>query len=109
MLEPFYRRIVERTTRGERVASAIIVGVRGSTPQDVGARMLFFREGATWGTVGGGCVEAGVRAEANRVLADGQPRRLEVDLVDDLKGEGDVCGGSVEILLEAWEGAGAAT
>jgi xanthine dehydrogenase accessory factor len=65
--------------------------------------MLYFDDGTTWGTVGGGCVEADVRAEALRVLADGRPRVLEIDLVDDVRGEGDVCGGTLEVLLEAWE------
>ena len=102
-MKPFFRQIIERTQQGERVASAVIVATRGSTPQEVGARMLFFEGGATWGTVGGGCVEADVRAMAARVLADGEPRALEIDLVDDVRGDGDVCGGTLEVLLEAWE------
>ncbi len=102
-MEPFYREILEHTDAGERVASAVIVSTRGSTPQEIGARMLFFQDGSASGTVGGGCVEADVRGEAMRVLADGQTRHVEVDLVDDVRGEGDVCGGTVEFLLEAWE------
>ena len=65
--------------------------------------MLYFNDGTAWGTVGGGCVEADVRVEALRVLADGRARVLEIDLVDDARGEGDVCGGTLEVLLEAWE------
>lgn len=102
-MEPFFQRLTQHTERGERVASAVIVDTRGSTPQATGARMLFFGDGSTWGTVGGGCVEADVRAEAARVLADGRARVLEIDLVDDIRGEGDVCGGTVEILVQAWE------
>ncbi len=101
-MDEYFRQIAEHAGRGERVASAVVVSSRGSTPQDIGARMLFFENGATWGTVGGGCVEADVRAEAVRVLADGQGRALEIDLIDDVKGEGDVCGGTLEVLLEAW-------
>ena len=99
----FHRDILEHTDAGERVASAVIVSTRGSTPQEIGARMLFFQDGSASGTVGGGCVEADVRSEAMRVLADGQTRYVEVDLGDDVRGEGDVCGGTVEFLLEAWE------
>ena len=101
-MEEYFRQIAVRTAAGERVASAVVVSSRGSTPQDIGARMLFFRDGSTWGTVGGGCVEADVRAEAVRVLADGRSRALEIDLIDDIKGEGDVCGGTLEVLLESW-------
>ena len=104
-MEEYFRQIAARTAEGERVASAVVVSSRGSTPQDIGARMLFFRDGSAWGTVGGGCVEADVRAEAIRVLADGRARALEIDLIDDIKGEGDVCGGTLEVLLEAWSDA----
>lgn len=83
--------------------SATVLGSRGSTPQDIGARMLFFIDGSSWGTVGGGCVESDVRAAATRALADGRARHLEIDLVDDIQGEGDVCGGTLEVLVEAWE------
>ena len=102
-MERFYQELLEHAEDGERVASAVIVSTRGSTPQEVGARMLFFQDGSASGTVGGGCVEADVRGEAMRVLADGQTRHLHVDLTDNVQGEGDVCGGSVEFLLEAWE------
>ena len=57
-MEKYFQQIVAHTGRGERVASAVVVSSRGSTPQDVGARMLFFADGTTWGTVGGGCVAA---------------------------------------------------
>ncbi len=105
-MDDFFKQVLAHTAGGERVVSAVVVSSRGSTPQDAGARMLFFRDGGTWGTVGGGCVEADVRAEALRVLADGVPRNLEVDLVDDVRGEGDVCGGTLEVLLESWEETG---
>jgi xanthine dehydrogenase accessory factor len=102
-MDTFFRQIVERTARGERVVAALVVGSRGSTPQRIGARMLFFADGSSWGTVGGGCVESEVRATARRTLADAHARNLEIDLVDDLRGEGDVCGGTLEVLIEAWE------
>ncbi len=104
----FFQQIVDRTGRGERVVSALVVGSRGSTPQRTGARMLFFNDGSSWGTVGGGCVESDVRAAATRTLADGHARSLEIDLVDDVRGEGDVCGGTLDVLIEAWEGSTAA-
>ncbi len=107
-MESFFQQIVERTGRGERVVAALVIGSRGSTPQRIGARMLFFGDGASWGTVGGGCVESDVRAAATRTLADGQARNLEIDLVDDVRGEGDVCGGSLDVLIEAWEASTAA-
>ncbi len=81
---------------------ATIVRSRGSTPQKVGARMLVFESGEGAGTVGGGCVEAGIWQAAAAVIAEGNPRMLRVDLVDDLRGEGDVCGGTVDVFIDLW-------
>ena len=55
-----YRMISDVGARGERVVVATVADTRGSTPQRRGAKMLFFENGETAGTVGGGCVEAEV-------------------------------------------------
>ena len=104
-MEELYREIVRRSGLGERVAMATIIGTRGSTPQKVGAKMLVFEDGGGMGTVGGGCVEADIWREAAYALASGAPKALTVDLVDDLKGEGDVCGGTVEVFIDVWPAA----
>jgi len=94
--------ILRRNSIGQDVAMATIVGARGSTPQKTGARMLVFEDGSGLGTVGGGCVEADVWKEAAYALADGGNRLIAIDLVDDFKGEGDVCGGTVDVHIEVW-------
>ncbi len=94
--------IQRRNRLGQTVAMATIVGSRGSTPRKAGARMLVFEDGAGMGTVGGGCVEADIWREAAFALADGGPRYFDVDLIDDLKGEGDVCGGTVDVFVDLW-------
>src|SRR5205823_188752 len=59
-----YRLIGAAHARGERVVVATVAHTRGSTPQRRGAKMLFFAQGDVAGTVGGGCIEAEVWAEA---------------------------------------------
>src|SRR5258708_32178049 len=66
-----YRLISESNTRGERVVVATVAHTRGSTPQRRGAKMLFFANGKTARTVGGGCVEAEVWAEAREAMRSG--------------------------------------
>src|SRR5260370_35349431 len=66
-----YRLIADSNTRGERVVVATVAHTRGSTPQRRGAKMLFFADGKTAGTVGGGCVEAEVWAEAREAMRGG--------------------------------------
>ena len=66
-----YRLIGEANARSERVVVATVAHTRGSTPQRRGAKMLFFESGQTAGTVGGGCVEAEVWAEARETMRSG--------------------------------------
>ena len=98
----FFDQIARRNEQGQSVAMATIVKSRGSTPQKVGAQMLVFESGEGSGTVGGGCVEADIWQAAATAIADGQPRLLRIDLVDDLRGEGDVCGGTVDVFIDVW-------
>jgi len=81
---------------------ATIVATAGSTPREVGAKMLVFADGSTLGTVGGGCGESQVRSAAYRcLLASDGPELLEVDLTADLGTRGgDVCGGRMQIFVE---------
>jgi len=100
-----YRLIEEANQRGERVVVATVAHTRGSTPQRRGAKMLFFESGETAGTVGGGCVEAEVWAEAREAMRNGQPGLHHFALTaDEASEEGMVCGGTMDILVDVWEG-----
>src|ERR687889_2740882 len=100
-----YRLIGEATARGERVVVATVAHTRGSTPQRRGAKMLFFEGGTTAGTVGGGCVEAEVWAEAREALRTGRASLQRFTLTaDEASEEGMVCGGTMEIFLDVWDG-----
>jgi xanthine dehydrogenase accessory factor len=103
-----YRLIDEAESRGERVVVATVAHTRGSTPQRRGAKMLFFESGATAGTVGGGCIEAEVWAEAREALRSGQPALHHFTLTaDEASEEGMVCGGTMEIFIDVWDAAAA--
>jgi xanthine dehydrogenase accessory factor len=100
-----YRLIEEAAARGERVVVATVAHTRGSTPQRRGAKMLFFEGGGTAGTVGGGCVEAEVWAEAREALRTGRSALHHFTLTaDEASEEGMVCGGTMEIFLDVWGG-----
>ena len=98
-----YHLIDEANARGERVVVATVAHTRGSTPQRRGAKMLFFENGATAGTVGGGCVEAEVWAEAREALRAGAPALHHFSLTaDEASEEGMVCGGTMDIFIDVW-------
>jgi xanthine dehydrogenase accessory factor len=104
--DELYRLIGEANARGERVVVATVAHTRGSTPQRRGAKMLFFSNGEVAGTVGGGCIEAEVWAEAREALRNGAPALHHFQLTaDEASEEGMVCGGTMEIFIDVWDGA----
>jgi len=102
----FYTSLQRSLQVEPQVAVATIVRTRGSSPREVGARMLIRPDGATDGTVGGGCGEAEVWRAALEVMADEQPRMVVVDLTNDIGLNTDgVCGGIMDIFVEPWKAA----
>jgi xanthine/CO dehydrogenase XdhC/CoxF family maturation factor len=92
---------------GQRAALATVVQVKGSTPRDVGSKMLIRADGAQVGTIGGGCGEAEVLEAARVVIQTGTPRLVRVDLTDDyLSWSPAVCGGVMEVFVEPVEARG---
>jgi xanthine dehydrogenase accessory factor len=87
--------------RGQDCVYCSVVETRGSTPQKAGAAMLVLADGGQRGTLGGGCVEAEVKQEALRLLAEGRPRVLTFCL-DDNYGwdDGLICGGRMTVLAD---------
>ena len=101
-----YRLIAESSARGERVVVATVAHTRGSTPQRRGAKMLFFENGEVAGTVGGGCIEAEVWAEAREAMRTGACGLHKFSLTaDEASEEGMVCGGTMEIFIDVWDAA----
>ncbi len=86
-------------------ALVTVVGSQGSTPQGVGARMLVMADGLVHGTIGGGCVEAEMTRRAKVAIESGRSQLTTYDLTPEQAGEeGLVCGGRMEVFIEALEG-----
>lgn len=95
---------------GRTCALATVVATKGSTPRKVGARLVMDPELGLTGTVGGGCGEAEVIEVAGRVLDSGCPERVQVDLTEDfLSWSPAVCGGVMDIFIEAIHAPGRST
>lgn len=96
-----YKEIVKLVESGERGALATVIGCTGSTPGKESAKMLIRADGSTFGTIGGGCVEADVWALARKVIEKEQPIRKSFKLTPRAaEEEGLACGGTVEIFVE---------
>jgi xanthine dehydrogenase accessory factor len=94
---------VRTLERGKKFALATVVGVRGSTPREVGAKMIV-RDDGQFGTIGGGCGEAEVFRKARVLLEEGAGARLtDVDLTGDFdQQEIGTCGGIMDVFIDIW-------
>jgi len=94
---------VRTLERGQPFALATVINVRGSTPREVGAKMIV-RDDGQFGTIGGGCGEAEVFRKARLMLADGSGSRLaEIDLTGDFdQQEIGTCGGLMDVFIDRW-------
>src|SRR6202023_4236296 len=96
-----FEEIVRMRRAGARGALATIVHTNGSIPSYESSRMLVREDGSIAGTIGGGCVEAGVWAAAKEVMQKEVPRKMVFNLNHEASYDnGLICGGTVEIFVE---------
>ncbi|HEB29645.1 MAG TPA: xanthine dehydrogenase [Spirochaetes bacterium] len=79
-------------------ALATIVDTDASTPQDIGSKMIVYKDGSIEGTVGGGPLEAFIISKAKECLPEGESILVELNLKPDEMGM--MCGGRVKIFVE---------
>ena len=85
---------------GRACVLALVVASRGSTPQEPGALMLVDDAASTFGTIGGGCVEAEVRRAAFGLLNSARSAPLRFRLNHDYGwDDGLICGGTLELIV----------
>ena len=100
-MQDVYSEIVKSLGKKEKLALATLVTRVGSAPRAVGAKYLVRGDGTSSGSIGGGCVEAEVWQEAQKVMEKGVGRILHFDLTSEQLAEGGlVCGGNIDIFLE---------
>ena len=94
------------SAKGERMALATIVAVRGSTYRRPGARLLVPEDGAPVGNLSGGCLEGDVADLARVVMEEGRARLAGWDLTaedDAVWGLGLGCNGAIDVFVEPAE------
>jgi xanthine dehydrogenase accessory factor len=95
-----FQTLADAARNGEQVVLGLISGVKGSSPQKVGAKALFYPDGRIEGTLGGGCLEAEIQQRAIQSLHTGQASRFDLLLDHDFGwDDGLICGGKVLGLI----------
>lgn len=98
--ETLYRSVQKLIESRQPHVLVILVAVKGSAPQDVGAKIIITAQGIHSGTVGGGKVEAKVIEQAQEMLQTETKHQLQTwNLQTDV---GMTCGGEVRFFFEAF-------
>jgi xanthine dehydrogenase accessory factor len=99
-----HRAALDAIERGETIALATVVRVRGSAPRHEGARMLVWPDGRIQGTVGGATLELRVIEHAIQALEArrGRFERYVFSTAGDPESVG-LCGGEVDVHIEVLE------
>ncbi len=98
-----FGRIAGLPAAGGRAALATVVRIEGSAYRRPGAKLLVEEDGATLGSISGGCLEGDVREIALGVIREGAPRRRRYETGADENaawGLGLGCAGSVELFVQ---------
>lgn len=90
------QRLANAVAQHGRVARVAIAGIQGSSPREVGAAMLVWRNGQS-GTIGGGALEFELAKSALNVNGKRLSRHV---LGPEL---GQCCGGAVQIVTEVFD------
>lgn len=99
-----YQQLAQALEQGPAVL-ATVISVKGSTPREVGAKMILCADGRTFNTIGGGAGEAKVIHQAIKVLATGEKQFIQIDLSGAPQRETQgICGGTMQVWLERWSG-----
>jgi xanthine dehydrogenase accessory factor len=99
-MENLYTRIATSVEQGQSVALATLIRVEGSTPRELGSKMLVYADGQIVGTIGGGAMEAAVIEAAISAIARGEPRLLQYELREPVEGDLGICGGEAEVFID---------
>lgn len=98
---PVFKRAQELMDEGKPAALATVIETQGSTPRKPGSRMIVYPDRKIEGTVGGGALENKVIDVAIKVIDEGNPELVHIDLQDDQPHSvGGVCGGKLTVFVE---------
>jgi len=100
-MDEIYQRIVQAQEKGQPAALVTVISTRGSTPRDVGTKMIVYSDGTIYGSIGGSAVEALVIEQSKKCIQDGSYLRVTHSLDDAEKEDtGMICGGVMEFFIE---------
>ncbi len=98
----FYTELPQLLSSKKNLALATVAATKGSAPQKTGISAVFGENRLIAGTIGGGIVEFSIQKVINDIVQAKQSQIRAFNLTNKISDkEGAICGGSMEILLDA--------
>lgn len=87
----------ELRNKGRELVLVTVVKTQGSTPREVGAKMLVVSDGSFYGTIGGGGLEKMALEEVRKCFEEGISKKVEIALTEKNK---MLCQGKIELYMD---------
>ncbi|MBE6824894.1 MAG: hypothetical protein E7513_06055 [Ruminococcaceae bacterium] len=99
-MKEMYKNIYTQLSNGHDVVMLSLYESKGSTPRKMGAKMAYFEDGTTLGTIGGGAIEYDCTLLAKEALIKQKSfQKTYILNHNDAENIGMVCGGSASIFF----------
>jgi xanthine dehydrogenase accessory factor len=109
-MKNIYELVNQYISSGESIVLACIIDHAGSTPREIGSKMIVHNDGSIEGSVGGGILEAMVQRIAAETFKNKQSSINKFSLdKEEVASIGMTCGGDVAIYLKYIDAADTAT
>ncbi len=87
----------------ESAALVTVIETKGASPAKVGAQLLYFQNGITAGTVGGGKLEASILKDTEKDFTDHKCGLHHYQLTEEGKDSiGTLCGGEMTVFVQTY-------
>lgn len=100
-MEKFLEQLLHLLENSEKCALCSVISRSGSVPAPANAKLLVKHNGSIVGTVGGGALEAEVKADARRAIRAERPAIRNFDFGAEVSQDSlQICGGKIGLFIE---------
>jgi xanthine/CO dehydrogenase XdhC/CoxF family maturation factor len=100
--EKIFEEAIDWLNNYKKIALVTVIQTWGSSPRQVGSKMIVNEKGDFSGSVSGGCVESFVIGECIELLKKNKPnKRLDFKVTNEIAWDiGLACGGNITVYLQ---------
>jgi len=102
-MENILIQLAQAISSKESAALVTVIEAKGASPAKIGAQLVFFQNGSTSGTVGGGKLESSIIEDSKKDLAEHKCGLHHYQLTEEGQDSiGTLCGGEVTVFVQSY-------